>query len=137
MKDVSGTDANIALVQSMYAAFSRGDIPAILQLVSADVQFDNSDSAEMPYRGTYRGKDGVGKFFADIGGAVEVTSFEPKMYLASGDDVMTTGAWSGIARNTGRPFKSQWAMRFVVKNGKATYAHVYEDTAVTAAAFRS
>jgi ketosteroid isomerase-like protein len=129
-------DANSKVVEDLYAAFAKGDIPFILERLSMDVQFDNSDSAEMPWGGTYRGKDGVGKFFANIGGAVDVKSFEPKTYLSSGDEVMTTGVWSGVARKTGKPFKSQWAMRFIVKNGKVTYAHVYEDTAVTAAALR-
>ena len=129
-------DANSKIIQDLYTAFAKGDIPFILERLSTDVQFDNSDSAEMPWGGTYRGKDGVGKFFANIGGAVDVKSFEPKTYLSSGDEVMTTGVWSGVARKTGKSFKSQWAMRFFVKNGRVTYAHVYEDTAVTAAALR-
>ena len=137
MKNMSSTEANIALVQSLYAAFARGDIPFILERLSADAQFDNSDSPEMPHGGTYRGKDDVGKFFANNGGAIEVKSFEPKTYLSSGDEVMTTGVWSGVARQTGKSFKSQWAMRFIVKDDKVTYAHVYEDTAVTAAALRN
>ena len=129
-------DANSKVIEDIYAAFARGDIPFILERLSTDVQFDNSDLPEMPHGGTYRGKDGVGKFFANIGGAIDVKSFEAKSYLSSGDEVMTTGVWSGVARNTGKPFTSQWAMRFFVKNGKVTYAHVYEDTAVTAAALR-
>ena len=129
-------NANSQIIEDLYTAFSKGDIPFILDRLSADAQFDNSDSDEMPHGGTYRGKDEIGKFFGNIGGAFEVKSFEPKSYLASGDEVMTTGVWSGIARKTGKPFRSQWAMRFIVKNGKVTYSHVYEDTAVTAAALR-
>ena len=76
------------------------------------------------------------KFSAAVAGAVEVKSFEPKSYLSSGDEVMTTGVWSAVARATGKAFTSQWAMRFFVKDGKVTYSHVYEDSAVTAAALR-
>lgn len=130
-------DANSKVIEDIYGAFARGDIPFILERLSADAQFDNSDSAEMPHGGTYRGKDEIGKFFANIGGAIDVKSFEPKSYLSSGGEVMTTGVWSGVARSTGKSFKSQWAMRFILKNGKVTYAHVYEDTAVTAAALRT
>jgi ketosteroid isomerase-like protein len=129
-------DSNSKLIADIYAAFAQGDIPFILDRVSADVQFDNSDSPEMPWGGTHKGKDGIARFFGDINGAVEVKSFEPKSYLSSGDEVMTTGVWSGVARATGRPFTSQWAMRFLAKDGKVTYAHVYEDTAVTVAAMR-
>lgn len=129
-------DENSKLIADLYAAFARGDIPFILERVSADVQFEHSDSPEIPYGGSYRGKDGVGKFFASIDGAVEVKSFEPKSYLSSGEEVMTTGVWSAVARATGKAFTTQWAMRFFVKDGKVSYAHVFEDTAVTAAALR-
>ena len=129
-------DSNSKLIADLYAAFARGDIPFILERISADVQFVHSDSPEMPYGGTYKGKDGVEKFFGSIDGAVEVKSFEPKSYLSSGDEVMTTGVWSAVARATGKLFISQWAMRFLVKDGLVSYAHVYEDTAVTAAALR-
>src|SRR5687768_5779112 len=114
-------DANSKVVEETYAAFSRGDIPFILERLSADVQFEHSDSAEIPYGGSYRGKDEVGRFFANVGGAVDVKSFEPKSYLSSGDEVMTTGVWSGVARKTGKSFKSQWAMRFTVKNSQITF----------------
>ena len=56
--------------------------------------------------------------------------------LQSGDEVMTTGAWSCVARATGKPFTAQWAMRFRFTGDKVSFAHVYEDTAVTAAALR-
>jgi ketosteroid isomerase-like protein len=35
-----------------------------------------------------------------------------------------------------KPFATEWAMRFQVKDGKLTRCRVYEDTAVTAAALR-
>ena len=48
-------DSNSKLIQDLYAAFAKGDIPFILGQLSADAQFDNSDSPEMPHGGTYRG----------------------------------------------------------------------------------
>lgn len=129
-------DDNIGLIRDLYAAFARGDVGFILDRVTDDARFENSDSPEMPHGGVYVGKDGIAKFFADIGGAFEVTSFDPASFLASGDEVVATGAWSCVARATGKPFTSQWAMRFRTAGGKVSFAHVYEDTAVTAAALR-
>jgi ketosteroid isomerase-like protein len=127
---------NGKLIADLYAAFIRGDIPFILKRLSDDVRFEHSDSPEVPYGGTYSGKDAVLSFFGMIDEALEVTSFEPKTYLASGDEVMTTGVETGVARATGRAFTNQWAMRFLVKDGKVTYARFYDDTAVLAAALR-
>ena len=129
-------DENSKLIADLYAAFARGDIPYILERITDDVQFEHSDSPEIPYGGAYRGKDEVQRFFERIDGAVEMKSFEPKSYLASGDEAMTTGVWSAVARNTGKPFTTQWAMRLQVKAGKVSYCRVYEDSAVTAAALR-
>jgi uncharacterized protein len=129
-------DSDSKFIADLYAAFARGDPAYILERLAADVQWEHSDSPEMPYGGTYKGKDAVEKFFGNIGGAVEMKSFEPKTYLSSGGEVMVTGVWSGVARATGKPFTTQWAHRFLVKDGKVTYFHGYEDTAVTAASLR-
>ena len=130
-------DANTPTVQDLYAAFARGDVPFILERVSDDVRFENSDAPALPHHGTYTGKDGIATFFGNIGGAFEVTSFDPADYRAVGDEVIAFGAWSCVARVTGKPFTAQWAMRFRLRDGKVTFAHVYEDTAVTAAALGS
>jgi ketosteroid isomerase-like protein len=129
-------DENSKLIADLYAAFARGDVPYILERITDDVQFGHSDSPEVPYGGTYEGKDGVKRFFGNVDGAVEVKSFEPKTYLSSGDEVIATGIWSAVARASGNPFTAQWAHRFRVKDGKVTYFHGYEDTAVIAAALR-
>ena len=83
---------------------------------------------EIPHSGVYTGKDAVTRFFGDLGGALDVTSFDPATYLASGDEVMTTGAWSCVARSTCKAFTAQWAMRFLLRDGKVCFAHVYKDS---------
>ena len=59
----------------------------------------------------------MSQFFARIGEAVEVTSWEPRHVLAAGrDEVVATGAWSGVARPTGKSFTSDWGMVFGVRD---------------------
>lgn len=130
-------DENSKLIADLYAAFARGDIPFILERLSDDVRFEHSDSPEVPYGGTHSGKEAVLEFFGKVDAAVEVQSFEPKTYLASGDEVMATGVETAVARATGKRFTNQWAMRFLLKDGKVTYARIYDDTAVVAAALRA
>jgi uncharacterized protein len=90
----------------------------------------------VPYRGTYHGRDGVAHFFERIGQALQVTAFMPTKYIESGDDVAALGSWSGTAISTGKAFTSAWALTFTVRAGKVVAFHGYEDTALTAAAFR-
>jgi uncharacterized protein len=129
-------DDNSTLIAELYAAFTRGDVPSILERLSDDVRFIHTDAPEIPYGGTYDGKAGVQRFFENIGGALEVKSFEPKTYLSSGGEVVATGVWSGTARATGKPYTAQWAHRFLVRDGKVTQFQGFEDTALIAAALR-
>ena len=54
---------NAKLVQDLYAAFGRGDIPTILKALSSDVQWFNSGSSGIPYAGKRQGVDQVAQFF--------------------------------------------------------------------------
>lgn len=127
---------NAKLIEQVYDAFGRGDVETILAKISDDCDWRGPQTKELPYHGTYRGAAGAAKFFDKIMSSVKVTAWEPQTYCSEGDVVMTTGTWSGTALNTGKPFTSIWAMRFVVKNGKIVWFQPYEDTASTAVAFR-
>ena len=128
---------NVRTVQEIYAAFGRGDIPAILNVVSPDVQWVNAGPAEIPYAKQRRGLAEVEDFFQTLYATVEPEEFEPKEYFAQGDRVLVLGRWSGRSKATGRHFDSPWAMAWTLQDGKVTSFHSYEDTAAVAAAFRA
>jgi ketosteroid isomerase-like protein len=105
--------------------------------VARDVDWRHAGGPEIPYGGSYSGRDGVGEFFTRIGAALEVLTWEPKHVLAAGgDEVVATGTWSAKAKPTGRTFAADWAMVFGVRNGEIASFRVVEDTAKVAAAFR-
>ena len=59
-------------VQAIYAAFGRGDVPAILALMSDDVEWESwadnaAQKAGVPWLRSRRGKSGVGEFFQLVG----------------------------------------------------------------------
>ena len=53
------TDQKIETVQSAYAAFGRGDIPAALATMAFDVEFVESEARGIPTRGTHIGPQQV------------------------------------------------------------------------------
>jgi hypothetical protein len=131
-------DANIKTVRDCYDAFGRGDIPFILGMCADDIDWQGSDAAEVPYSGRYRGPAGASQFFQKIGAALDVKAFQPKTFIASGNEVMTTGSWSCTAKSTGKSFTAEWAMRFVFgQDGKVTAFRSYDDTAIVTAALRN
>jgi len=106
------------VIENVLAAFTRGDIAYILDQIAADAKWTSSLAPDVPYCGEYNGRDGAKRFFERIGGALRVTAFMPEKYVASGDDVVALGSWSGIANSTGKPFTSAWALPFTVRDGK-------------------
>ena len=126
----------VRVIQDMYAAFQKGDVPAVLALMGEDIELSHNQTPDLPYSGDYRGRAEAARFFEKLGAAVQVSSFTPERYVCQGDEVVAMGQWSGIARPTGKPFTARWAMYWRVKDGQAVAYTNYEDSGVTAAAFR-
>jgi len=131
----SSEQANIQTVQQIYVEFGLGQIPAILTRLSPDVVWVNAGPEAVPYARERRGVDAVQSFFGTLAASVEVTTFEPKEFFASGERVVVLGAWSGRAKPTGKPFASDWAMAWTLRGGRVTSFRSYEDTHVLAGAF--
>lgn len=127
---------NVKIVQEILAAFGRGEIPAILDVLADDVLWINAGPTEVPYAGKRVGRDQVAQFFQAIEKSVAVKQFEPREFIAQGDRVIVLGYWRGESKSTGRGFESEWAMAWTLINGKVTSFRAYEDTAELAKAFQ-
>lgn len=68
---------NVQTVQRIYKAFIGGDVPAILNLVAGDVDWQFFGSAKIPWAGPRCGHAGVEQFFRSAGEAIAVEIFEP------------------------------------------------------------
>ncbi|MEJ8846975.1 nuclear transport factor 2 family protein [Variovorax rhizosphaerae] len=128
---------NIQTVQQIYADFGQGNVPGILGRLSEDVSWINAGHESVPYARRRKGVEAVASFFVTLGASVEVQSFEPKEFFASGDRVVVLGAWAGLAKPTGKPYASEWAMAWTLHDGKVTSFQSYEDTHTLAMAFGS
>src|SRR6185295_8997859 len=101
---------NVKVVQDAYAAFGRGDLPGILERLAEDVDWEFKGPSTVPWAGHWRGRANVRDFFVKLAGAVEAQEFEPKQYVAQGDDVIAIGRYAATAKSTGKPFEVEWAM---------------------------
>ena len=79
---------NVERVQAIYAAFGRGDIPAILEQLTEDVEWEYGvNSTDVPWLQPRRGRTEVVKFFESLS-ALEISKFVPKYVLSQGDVVV-------------------------------------------------
>jgi uncharacterized protein len=129
-------EQNVQLVKNAYSAFQRGDVPAILALLSDDVTWELPGPAEIPYAGRRRGHEGAAEFFRLLGESDEVLVFEPHRFLADGDLVIVLGRYEARVKSTGRVAKTDWVHVFELRDGLAVSWREYLDTAAWAQAYR-
>lgn len=128
-------DQNISLVKEAYANFLNGNIPGIQDNCTDDVAWGSFDNPGIPYATSYKGKKGVGEFFAALAGSVDYTSFEPKEFFPSGDYVFVKGYHAATVKSTGNSFGHPFLMEFRVRNGKLCSFFAWIDTRDQADAF--
>jgi ketosteroid isomerase-like protein len=128
---------NIALVQSCYAAFGRGDIDALLATLDPDIDWTTPGGAELPYAGARRGITQVRQFFNQLNEFFDFELFEPQTFLADGDRVVVLGQDRLTVKATGKSISEAWCHVMTIRNGKIVTFQEYIDTAAVAAEFKT
>ena len=130
-------DANIKTITAVYEAFGRGDVAAILDAVTDDVDWAaEAASSAAPWYGVRRGKDAVAAFFSDFGSTMEVEEFTPVSFAANDTDVLTVVRFRSRSRSTGKSAEMNLHHYFKFRDGKIAYYRGTEDTAQTEAVLR-
>ncbi|HVV88763.1 MAG TPA: nuclear transport factor 2 family protein [Kofleriaceae bacterium] len=125
----------LALIESIYAAFGRGDVATILGHTTADAVYDFAGgSPAVPWHGPWRGHDGVTTFFTRLGETVEFETFTPLAFAAGGDAVAVRLHLRYRIRATGRVVDEQQVHWWTLRGGKVAALRHFEDTAQVIAA---
>jgi ketosteroid isomerase-like protein len=129
--------ANTEVIQSLYAAFGRGDVPFILNCLANQFEWTNPGPVEiLPWAKTRRTRDEVVEFFTVLDQQWEFEQFEPREYVAQGDRVVALGYFKARSKKTDRRMEENWAMEWTLSNGKVTRYRAYDDTAAMVAAMQ-
>ena len=120
---------NVDVVQQGYEAFGRGDIPAVLELLTDDVEWTEQGPSVIPFAGTFRGREGIAEFFTLLDETLEFEQFEPRKFVGQGDTVVVVGYERGLVKPTGRTFEHEWAHVYTLRDGKIAKGLFLEDTA--------
>ena len=128
---------NTKVVQDAYAAFGRGDIPALLGYMSDDVQWRPviGTAKHVPFSGERRGKANVAEFFKQVSESEDFQQFEPREFVAQGDKVVALGHYRAVAKPTGKSFESDFVMVFTLRGGRVVAFQEFTDSAGINAAF--
>jgi ketosteroid isomerase-like protein len=92
----------IQKVKEIYAAFGRGDAPAILAELADDVSWEFETPAEISWGGARRGPAEVAGFFVGIANEHANPKLEMTEFVSSGDAVAAFGRYQATVRATGK-----------------------------------
>jgi ketosteroid isomerase-like protein len=131
-------ETNITLIQTLYAAFGRGDVPTLLEHMADDIDWgvEAGASKEVPWHGVGKGKAFAAKFFENLAREATFTRFEPSGFLASDQSVACLVSWDATINKNGRKMSQNVIHHFTIKNGRVTKWRGSEDTALTAATWK-
>lgn len=96
--------SHIETIQTMYDAFGRGDVPAILARLSEDVEWEYGvNSTDVPWLQPRRGRSGAAQFFQSLA-ALDFRNFEVTFIAGAGDTVVALCDVEAVVRDTGKTF---------------------------------
>lgn len=118
---------NLDGVRGVYAAFAKGDIPAVLGFLSSDIEWTEAEG--FPYAGTYKGPNAVlDGVFMRLGTEWNGYAAIPEEFIDAGGTVVVLGKYSGEYKATGKSFQANFAHVWKLREGKAVKFAQYTDT---------
>src|SRR6266568_4819531 len=120
--------ANIQLVKQAYQLVKADDIASFLNLLTENVLWVWPEMANVPFAGTWKGRQQVRQFFSPRGEVQEIVEFAPEEFIAQGDKVVVLGHFTMHVKATGKTSRSDWAHVWTVEGDKASGIREYVDT---------
>lgn len=124
----------LAVVQQVYAALGRKDVPALLTFAASDSVWTVHAPKEHPYGGTYRGQGGLGMFLKNLSENAQLLEYSPLEFHVAGDQVFVVGRERVRWKPSGGEFTGTWLQRWRVRDGKIAVFEEWLDTATALAA---
>ena len=108
---------NKELVESIYASFATGDVPAVLGAMAEDVQWTEADG--FPLAGTYVGPQAVLEgVFMRLGEIGDDYAVMPEQFVADGDTVVVLGKYQWKNKTSGDPATVKMVHVLTLDGGK-------------------
>lgn len=121
---------NLAIISSVYDAFSRGDIRAALSCIHERIEWNEAEHVTFwPGRTLLGHQEVIDGLFARIPETFGSTwRIEIERIHDCGATVIMQGRYHGVARSTGKALSPQVAHIWDLENGKVVRFQQYTDT---------
>jgi hypothetical protein len=122
---------NVQVVRDLYDAFGRGDVPAVLGAMDADIHWSEAEGNPYQMSGeAFVGPDAILQgLFMKLGTEWDGFTVHPKDFYDAGDTVIVEGRYTGTYKATGKAADAQYCHMFTIKDGKLHVFQQFVDTA--------
>ena len=110
----------LTIVQTAYAAFGRGDVPAMLGMMSDSFALKFHGDRAAPYTASIVGKGQMAEWFGAVAQADHFEVFEPREFFAGPEHVTVLGWERTVTQPGGGSFECEWVHVWTVKAGLIT-----------------
>lgn len=120
---------NVEIVRGLYESFAKGDVPAVLGGMDAQVEWREADNFIYadgnPYVGPNAVLEGV---FMRLGTEWDGFKVAPAQFHGDGATVFVQGRYGGTYKATGKSVDAQFMHVWTLRDGKVTKFQQYTDT---------
>jgi len=129
---------NVEIVQNLYAAFAKGDVPAVLQKFDPKIEWNEAENFPYadgnPYIGPQAVLEGV---FARLGAEWEYWNLTDQTYYeATSGEIIVTGRYKAKNKITSKEINVQFVHMWTLHDGLVTKFQQYADTYQTIEAMK-
>lgn len=114
--------SNLEIIEALYEAFARRDVPTILNLVSPEIRITQSPA--LPWGGRYSGYSGLNNFFTSLVHHVD-SVIHIERAVDAGENIVVVGRTKGFVRANGLHFDVSLAHVWKIRNGRITRLESY------------
>jgi hypothetical protein len=120
---------NAGFIRSLYEAFGRGDVPAVLGAMDPGIVWNEAESFPYADRNPYVGPDAVLQgLFMRLATEWDGFSVNLEEVHGAGDVVVATGRYGGAFKKTGTSINLQFAHVWKLRDGRIVRFQQYTDT---------
>jgi ketosteroid isomerase-like protein len=120
---------SVDIVNGIYQAFGRGDVPAVLGAFDAGINWREAEGFLYADGNPYVGPQAIAQgVFQRIVTDVDGFNLSVENVIDGGDTVVTEGRYRGTMKKTGTPVDAQFAHVWQVRGGKIVRFQQYTDT---------
>jgi uncharacterized protein len=111
--------ANTQAIQSLYAAFARGDVATVLGGFDPQIVWNEAENIEYADRNPYIGPQAVAEgVFGRLMAEWDGFSVTPQRFVSEGDVVVATGRYRATHKTTRTPLDAQFVHVWTLRDGK-------------------